>query len=330
MLGSYGNTAIRPERSVELEGGMDIEMFDGRLGFTFTAFHKATRDALIDLELAPSVYGEQATQGNKVRLNLGRVRNTGTDLTAMVTPVRSALMTWTINANYSNIRNLLQRIDPAARRLLPNTAGEWGSSGARYVEGYPLAALWAKPMVSYADANGNGLIEREEVRIADSLAYVGPPYPKYNAAISQTLQLWNGRFSVSGTFSYKDGAAQYNSWLLEKRWFTPAMTDPRSPIAAQAAAVSMGLSDYAAAQVVSEFRFNSLSLSAMLPQRLTQALGMSMGTVSLQGSNLGLHSNYSGLDPNTNVMSTSETNGVADAGLAPVPRAWQLNFRFTR
>jgi hypothetical protein len=108
------------------------------------------------------------------------------------------------------------------------------------------------------------------------------------------------------------------------------MTDPTAPLAAQAAAVSMSKSEYAAAQVVSTFRFNTLNVSYMLPQSITRRLRMSMGTISVQGSNLGLHSNYTGLDPNTNVMSTTETSGVADAGLLPAPRMWLVNFRFSR
>jgi len=44
--------------------------------------------------------------------------------------------------------------------------------------------------------------------------------------------------------------------------------------------------------------------------------------VSLQGSNLGLRTDYRGLDPHVNGHSTG--NGVQDTGVIPQPRRWQL------
>ena len=327
MMGSYGNTEIRPERTVEWEGGFDLDLLDGRIGLGATFYQKITRDALIDIPLPPSVHGGRPTQNTPLRINLGRVSNTGTELTAMVVPVRTEPLTWTISANYTNTRNMLREILSSARSLLPGADARFG---ARYVEGYPLAGLWANPMVSYSDVDGNGSISFNEIRISDSLAYIGPPYPKYDAGIVQTVSLWNGRVSVSAMMSYKDGAAQINHGLMTERWLMPSMVDPASPLAAQAAAVSMTRTRYSAAQIVSTWRLNSLNMSYLLPRSVLRPLRMSMGTVSLQGSNLGIHSSYSGLDPNTNIMSANENGGVADGGLLPAPRTWQLKLAFRR
>ena len=48
-------------------------------------------------------------------------------------------------------------------------------------------------------------------------------------------------------------------------------------------------------------------------------------TMALQGSNLGLHSNYRGIDPSVNAFSTvSAGDQTADKGEIPQPRTWWL------
>ena len=48
-------------------------------------------------------------------------------------------------------------------------------------------------------------------------------------------------------------------------------------------------------------------------------------SMALQGSNLALHSNYRGKDPNVNAFSTvSGVDETADLGQIPEPRTWWL------
>ena len=45
-------------------------------------------------------------------------------------------------------------------------------------------------------------------------------------------------------------------------------------------------------------------------------------SLALQGSNLGLHTNYHGKDPDVNAYSNG--NQTADTGQLPQPRVWSL------
>jgi hypothetical protein len=117
--------------------------------------------------------------------------------------------------------------------------------------------------------------------------------------------------------------------MVDDRWLSRAMTHPGASLAAQAAAASMGQTNYSAAQIVSSWRFTEFSASYELPLTLVRPFRMSSGTISLQGKNLGLHTNYSGLDPNANVLNATE-GGVADAGLAPPPRMWMVRLMLRR
>ena len=77
--------------------------------------------------------------------------------------------------------------------------------------------------------------------------------------------------------------------------------------------------------MVNTFRFNDLSVNVVVPTAVSARLHAPRMTVVLQGSNLGLHSNYRGIDPSVNAFSTVSTGDqTADKGEIPQPRTWWL------
>jgi hypothetical protein len=80
-------------------------------------------------------------------------------------------------------------------------------------------------------------------------------------------------------------------------------------------------------QTVNTLRWNSASLRYALPTSFARALRGQALSVSLQGSNLWLHTNYRGKDPNVNANLSGE--GVSDFGQIPQPRTWVLRVNLT-
>jgi hypothetical protein len=107
--------------------------------------------------------------------------------------------------------------------------------------------------------------------------------------------------------------------------FSPGRNDPSASAVEQARAASAVLTPYAWFQQVSTTRLNAVSVSYTMPPRLARRLGAERLTLSLQGSNLGLWSNYRGLDPNVNGFVTG--NRLEDSGALPQPRTWQVHVR---
>jgi hypothetical protein len=82
-------------------------------------------------------------------------------------------------------------------------------------------------------------------------------------------------------------------------------------------------------QTVNVLRFNSLSINYILPARVLRFFRVPSMTIALQGSNLGLHTNYRGADPNVNAFSTAQFGDrTLDAGQIPQPRTLDLTIRF--
>jgi TonB-linked SusC/RagA family outer membrane protein len=305
LLQALGNTELRPERSTEFEGGLDADLLDDRLSLIVSGYRKTRVDAIMDFNVPPSVYGANEV----IAKNVGTIRNSGYELTLGTRLVRTDLVTWGAQLSVSHNQNIVVSLGAGVQ--------PFGGDVARVVAGYPLFGRWGKPVLAYGDLNGDGVLEPNEVLFGDTSVYLGSPEPNYTAALNTTFSFLRGALTVNAGFTYVNGAVEQGPWTDERvRMVSRASNDPTTPLGEQAAALSSGTSDFLSTQVVNTLRFNSLSIAYNVSGRLAQRVGARALTVALQGTNLGLHSNYRGLDP--------DVGYGFDAGVLPQPRIWQV------
>ncbi len=356
LLGSYGNTQLKPERSRELEGGFDTELWNQRVQLTLTGYHKMRYDAIVTSPLAPSVgqpvgvnTGTGTIGGDTYAYNVGTVRSTGVEATVGARLLDSRAVFWQVNANISKNHEMLLTLAPGL--VLPAAGGPVGISTSgtispRLVPGYPLTGIWAQPIAGYVDANQNGRIDPGEVRLADSAVYLGSAEPNYQLTASTTVSFFNGRLSVNTAVDYQNGLTQYYNAAATSsvdgtvggayNAFTSALNNPATPLNQQAtivAALGCGSNElctpYGLIQTVNTLRWKSLSVNYMVPTAFAQRWAhVNALSIALQGSNLGLHTNYRGKDPDIGFQPGS--NSVTDTGQLPQPRLWQLRFTLGR
>ena len=313
QLGSLGNTQLQPERSTEIEGGFDAELLDGRLSIGLTSYRKMRYQALMSVPVAPSVYGGILP----VERNVGTIRNTGLELTLGTELVRTDLFGWRIDLNGSRNHNLVVATNGGAPIQL--------QGGQRVIAGYPLFGFWARPILGYADVDHDGVIGPSDVLIGDSAVFMGTPEPNYEVALHTTATFLRGALTIGGSLDYQDGLTQLNQVALDNLFVSRGLNDPGAPLGEQAAAVAAfdGGTNYGFFEAVSTLRLTSLSITYRLPLAMARRLGASGMSVSVQGTNLGLWTNYRGKDPDVNAF-TASNGGLVDAGILPVPRLWQL------
>lgn len=318
FLSNLGNTELRPERSSELEGGLDANLLGDRVFVQVTGYRKVRNNALIQVPLPSSV---APPGGRSVWKNVGTIRNSGVELGVTAELLRNDLVAWSMGANLTRNQNVVVSLAPGVEPFYTNPKA---FGGTRVAPGYPLFGLWARPIMSYADVNGDGMLDPSEVQLGDTAAYMGGTMPNYQTSLHTTLALFRRRLTVDAGFNYTDGMTQTNLAFSNNPAFVRGLADPNAPLAEQAAAVAAlnGGTPYGFVQTVSTFRFNSLSVSYRLPDDLAQRLGMRALSVAVQGTNLGMHSNYRGKDPDVNANTSG--NEVADTGILPQPRTWQL------
>lgn len=316
-IGKLGNTELRPERSEEIEAGFDADVLSDRLSISLSAYRKTQVDALMQMPVPPSVYGDRVT----ILRNVGVIRNTGREMQLRADVLRNDALSWSMTLNVNQNRNRVVELGPGIAPF--NT-----SEQERVVAGYPLGSRWVKPILGYSDRDGDGAIALSELLIGDTLVYVGAAEPDYTAGLQTTLSLFRRALTVTAGLQYHDDLTQQGAWGRLGA-FSPAYADPNAPLDAQAAIVGLlgpflgtDKSTYWDYQTVSTLRLSSLAVQWNVPRTLAARAGARALSVALQGSNLGLRTGYRGLDPHVNGYSTG--NRVGDTGVIPQPRSWQL------
>jgi hypothetical protein len=330
---TLGNTEIHPERSREVEGGADLNFWEDRLDLTVTLHHKLTRDAIQALPVAPSVLPDGSGFGSLASYyaNIGDVRNTGLELQGTLRVLDARAVQWSMTGSFAQNQNTLVR-----SALGGQVYGGIGYGGVttRLVPGYPIDGLWAKPILNYHDDNGDGLIESNEVLVGDKLVYLGSQQPRSETTLSTALSLWNNRVTINTAVDYQQGMTQFLSGGAGcgdavrsdgVGYGCLALNNPTLPVSEVAAIAVSDRTGIGLAQTVSVLRWQSISVSYLVPPNVSRRLRVPYMSVALQGSNLALHTNYRGKDPNVSARATG--NSTDDTGQLPLPRLWSLNVR---
>ncbi|MEH6704567.1 MULTISPECIES: SusC/RagA family TonB-linked outer membrane protein [Galbibacter] len=93
------NSELKPERSKEVEVGMEMQFFGRRLGLDVTAYQSRTTDQIINLPISAST-GYRSTV-----FNAGRIDNKGIEVALNASPVRNENFSWDIDINWAKNQN---------------------------------------------------------------------------------------------------------------------------------------------------------------------------------------------------------------------------------
>lgn len=322
---SLGNTRLRPERATEVEGGFDADLLDDRFSVSLSLYRKTRNDALERMYLPPSVggagySGAAGAIDSYVWANIGVVRNTGLEASFTTHVIRSDLADVSTTVTASRNQNMVVSLGPGIRPFGTD-------DGSRVQAGYPLFGRWERPILGYADANNDGVIEPSEVVVGDSAVYLGSSVPTFHSAMHAGASLLRGMISLDATLDYQNGFTQSSSNTSEHLAVSSALNDPTAPLASQATMAALGRTRYGLLETVSTIRLDALSLGYHAPMSMARRVGAASLTLAVQGTNLGLWTNYSGVDPLVNAKSIG--NRVEDNGQLPRPRTWQLRVSAT-
>ena len=290
-FGGLGNPLLKPERSSELEAGFDAQFWENRLALDFTYYNKRTNDALILRQLPPSL-GVSTGRFE----NLGSVRNSGVEAHVVARLVQTERASWDVTLNGALNENELLSLGEGIPPIIV-------SGVQRHVVGYPLGGYWDFPITSFADADGDGIIAQSEVQVGEEVAFLGTPFPKQQLSIRNDVSLF-GWLRVAALFDFRGGMRLHNNteaWRNGQN-ITRALNDPSAPLAEQARAVASAFlgSDAGYIEDASFWKFRELSLTFGLPNRLLQRVGGREASLVLAGRNLGVWTDYTGIDPEVN------------------------------
>ena len=296
-LAGLGSPTLKPERSQEIEGGFDLGLLNNKVNIELTAYRKRTNDALIARPLAGSL-GAVAFQFQ----NLGRVQNKGIELSISARAIETKNLTWDLNLEGALNDNKLVSLAPG----VPDPQGFF----YRHAVGYPLYALWGTTMLSYKDANGDGIIVPSEVVSSDTGQFLGNSIPNKNASLNSSIGLFKNKLRIGTQLEAKWGwkSLEVNTgFQCLAIGDCRALNDKTTPLIDQARAVSFSFGSYA--EDAKFIRLRELSLGWTLPRSLVRAFRGAAGTLTLTARNLAMWKSFGSWDPEINTAA-----GVAGDG----------------
>lgn len=320
VVGGTGNPNLRPEKSTEDEFGADLGLWGQRLGLQVTHYEKTTTDVLVAVPLAPSL-GQTTTQFQ----NLGRLSNKGWEYTLNADLLNTDQIGFSFTATGSKNDNKILSLGflPSGDEIPPIVI----NSDQQHRVNHPVGGYWAVPY-TYADANGDHMLSRNEITFGDSAVYFGNPSPTHQFSVSPTVTFFKN-FRVTALFDHKGGQKLLN---LTRR-FRCALGncqenfDPNSSLADQAAAIATTVSSTDAGYIedATFTKLRELSFTVTFPQRVATAFRARNIDLTLAGRNLHTWTNYRGFDPEVN--STPDANfGTSDFLTLPPNRTWTARF----
>jgi TonB-linked SusC/RagA family outer membrane protein len=229
-------TQIKPERTRELELGVDLGLFQDAADLSFTWYHRTSKDVILTLPVPISTgYINTASNG-------GEIRNEGTEWALNVRPVTKRNFSWDLGFLFSTNRN---RVVSLAGAQFVNYGGTGGFGLSVAEVGQPIGAFRdydyircgrgitildpASNEVSVdalcgADANGkhalfinDGTYTNTGADAGAGAGYplldsdsriIGDPNPDWTGSIRTGLRF--GKVSVSGLLDVRQGGLVYN------------------------------------------------------------------------------------------------------------------------
>ena len=327
---TIGNPDLRAEQGSEIEVGFDAGWLNGRVGAEFTYYNKTMQDAI----LALGVPGSLGFPGSRL-FNIGETSNSGLELGLNATPVQARAVTWNARLSVSTNRNRLVTFgDPSLTSLTPT--GQAYGVVQQHREGYPIAGYWAQ--LPLRNADGTPQLSPAGAVLLDTATYIGPSAPTHEIGFSNELTLFTN-LRLYALVDYKGGHYLFN--LKERNRCQAAnsncarVNDPRvtSPRTAADSLLAKELpvwqnvpSEYI--EPADFFKLREVSLTWTAPQSLIRRTGAGSAAVTVAGRNLGLWTDYSGLDPEVNSYG-NRSFVRADAYAAPMNRRFTVSVNVT-
>ena len=321
-IGGPGNAGLRPEKSGELEGGFDLGLFQDRLSVEYTHYTKKTTDALVQVVLAPSL-----GLGDSRFSNLGQVTNRGDELALRAAIVNTNAVKFDLASNLTFTKNVLDDLgrDAQGNPIPPIFQGFSSTQIIR--NGLPLGAYWQRPITSFQDLNGDGLISRVncpgqpvvaggpgcEITVGDTSEFLGTPFPTREITVTPSLTLFEN-FRVTALIDHRGGHKLQNftrSFRCQSGFQNCADAADRTLSTFQNQANILGALMGTQGGFIEDATFTKLrevALTITAPKSVASRVRAGAASLTVAGRNLKTWTKYSGFDPEVNAIGAGNFN----------------------
>lgn len=335
-----GNPLLGPERSEELELGLDAGFFqDDRVGLTLTYYDITTTDLIVPRQVAPSS-GFPGTQ----LVNLGEMQNKGLEIQLRADLIRRPDFLWEASLSHSQFDPVITDLGLDAPLFFPIGAdGGSRAAGSQVFQTGFAPGAYVSPVITSATRDANGRITSFEMapgNLGDgsNRRVIGSPWPEGEQSLSTSVT-FREAFTVSALFDRVYGQDLLN---VTRMFRTPFITTPGSSAFSREYAFRQVDSTPEEQAMIEQrlfapflekgdfVKFRELNVSYAIPDRWSARFGTSAARITLAGRNLHTWSDFSILDPEMDVQGGRDSfirNNFA--GTFPPMRTFWVGLDFT-
>ncbi|WP_138430382.1 SusC/RagA family TonB-linked outer membrane protein [Fodinibius saliphilus] len=330
-----GNPNLKVERTTEIEFGTDLRFFNDRITLNLTRYMTETTDAILGVDRAPS------TGFSSQIANAASIENKGLEAELNIEVVRSQDFNWAVNGTWSKNVSEVTSLAGADEVGLAGFTSATSSALVGEEYGVFFGNAWARNSDGSLALDSNGF-----PTAAAEQKIIGNPNPDWRAGIRNTLtfkdlrfsflvdikqggDVWNGTkgalsfFGIHGSQDWETTADQdLTAWdgstITSGTTFRGYVEDfGAGPVAVTDVAHYSGpFSGFTgpAEPFIEDggyVRLREVALSySFNGQGLRDFTGLKSIDVSARGRNLLLFTDYTGIDPETNLTGPSNGFGL--------------------
>ena len=321
-----GNDVIEPEQKIEYEGGLELGLWNDRIGVDATYWHATTRNALLGIPLPPS----EGFSSSK-RQNAGSILNKGIEVAMNTTLMDRSSFRWSTGVNFEWIHNEILDLGEAA---FPDSLPVYGEDGSllhwdHYQRlgglwvGLPIFEATSRVITSWDPAT------RRHTR-SDYNTYVGNYQPSTLASLSNDFAIGQS-LRVAVQLRGEWGAVMRNS---DRGYGVRQLAyDEYLELLAQD-----GSSTPASDSLLDRFRLlypidkrdhirlQEVSVSYILPADLMSSIGLGRSSLTVAGYNVHWWDDCHCPDPNQQYRGGDDFSTSPFLGI-PQPRRFLVSFK---
>lgn len=207
--GQIPNANLTPLTNTEIEVGVDLRLFQDRIGVDFAYYDRKTEDDILIASIPQSSgFGSQV-------VNVGELSNRGVELLLRGTPVKTRDLTWDISLNFAfNDSEVVSLLDDSNNDLAGTDQAEnirinearSRNAFIHHIEGFPYGAIMG---FSYArDANGNIALDDNGLPLQGEFGVLGEGIHPYTLGLNNNIRWKN--FSLGFLLDMKTGGDIYS------------------------------------------------------------------------------------------------------------------------
>ena len=331
---TLANENVKPERQAEIEYGMDLAMFNNRVGLTVNVYNKKVTDLLINRQLAP-------TNGFASLLdNFGSLENKGYEIMLSLTPVQTKNLKWEVTTIYNHNENKATKIGQALT-LFSTNAG----APISIVEGQPIGVFYGTYFARKADGslitNAAGIpqtargtqtsvLNPTETLDANGLPtgsvlrkVIGNPNPDFTGSIVNEVSYkkWNFRAQLDVV----QGVDVFNADFRTRQGVG------NGKVAEQEHNGLLPRGYISGIYAIEEWRIDDGSFVKLRELSVSYNVGkvkfINNLSINFSGRNLISWDNYKGYDPEVNSGGQSTLLRGIDFGATPIPRTFSFGIK---